>query len=141
MGISLSFEVKFILLALAVYRASELVTQDRGPFDIFLNLRIWLGAYDRDETGEPRTELGRLVECAYCTGIWLSLPALLLLAFIPFVLEGIGVLWLGVVWLALAGLQSLFETVAGRANARTMTLALDDETRAAVQQIAERTGE
>lgn len=137
----LSFEVKFILLALAVYRAAAAFTQDDGPADVFVKIRAWAGVYDYDEYGNIKTSLGKLFDCPYCLGYWFCLPALVLLLFVPFTLEGFGLLWLIALWWALAGAQSVLETFAGRAQGKNIEVRLDEETRGLLKRIAERVGE
>lgn len=105
--------MQFVLLALAVYRVAMLLTRDDGPFDIFLRLRVWAGVYDLDEQGSIMSPLGKLFECPYCVGLYASLPAAFILLYVPFTLEGLGWIWLGVLWFALAGAQAVLETVAG----------------------------
>lgn len=101
------FEVKFALAALAVFRLAELVAIDDGPFDIFLRLRTLAGSYDRDETGRAKSNLGRLLACPWCVGMWLAILPALWLADLT---------WDTVVtWLALAGAQALMEGIGGRA--------------------------
>lgn len=97
----------FILLSLAIYRLALLLTREAGPFQIFHRLRIRLGAYDYDETGEVKTTLGQLFNCPFCMGIWLAAVATAILYFFPLLtLSGV---WLVVIWLALAGAQSLLQ--------------------------------
>jgi len=95
------------LLALAVFRLALLLTREDGPFDLFYKLRLQLGAYDYGEDGEPRTQAGKIFSCPYCVGVWLSALAVLVLILSPTLsLNGV---WILVVWLALAGIQTLFQ--------------------------------
>lgn len=88
---------------LSCYRVARLITVDDGPFDILLEVRAKLGAYDYGEDGRPETNVGRLVSCPYCVGIWLAL----LLAIVLFPLS----IMTPVYWLAIAGGQSFLESV------------------------------
>ena len=48
---------EFFLLSLAVWRITYLVTDDLGPFDVFLRLR----------------RLSSFLSCPYCISVWVSL--------------------------------------------------------------------
>ena len=91
----------FVLACLACFRLSELITVDDGPGDILVRMRAWLGAYDLDENGHPKTSMGRGIICAWCCGIWIAaILALILAPSQPMI-----VLW----WLAIAGGQALLQ--------------------------------
>jgi len=88
------------------------LTQDMGPRKIFFRLRVWAGVYDRDENGEPMSELGRLLDCPYCLGIWIAAVLAVLLTQFGDLLEML--LTYGLFWWALAGAQAAFQKVCGR---------------------------
>ena len=102
--------IELIVAVLACYRLAELITLDDGPFDLFLNLRVWLGVYDRDATGRAITSWGRLFGCPYCIGVWIALGLAIALN-APLGLSA-QILWH---WLAIAGGQAFLESVGGRA--------------------------
>jgi hypothetical protein len=83
---------------------------DDGPFCLFDRLRIRAGRYDYGKNGKPQSELGRLLSCPYCVGLWIAIPLTLILfpeTIIEFILY----------WFAIAGAQSFLETIgSGRAN-------------------------
>jgi len=56
-----------LVIALAAYRLSEMLTWDDGPWDVFVRLRQMAGA----GTGRA-TWLGRLLECPYCSSVWIA---------------------------------------------------------------------
>lgn len=56
-----------ILAALATHRIALAITEEEGPFSIFLKVR---GAFDPDQT----TWLGRGLNCIFCVGFWVALP-------------------------------------------------------------------
>lgn len=61
--------------ALAAYRLAHLVTQERGPFDVFLHLR---NLHTDDDW------LGHGLRCLYCVSFWLAaLMSLLVLSIFP----------------------------------------------------------
>ena len=65
--------VEAVLVGLAAWRASALVSYERGPGDVFLRLREALG-FQHDERGEPtawpETLLAKLVSCPWCLSLW-----------------------------------------------------------------------
>jgi hypothetical protein len=100
--LQLKMLAKLIVAGFACYRLAQLVVYDDGPFRLFDKLRIVAGCYDYGEDGQPQSELGRLLSCPYCVGIWIALP----LALVPpcqTVIEFV------VAWFAIAGLQALLE--------------------------------
>ncbi|KAA9038376.1 DUF1360 domain-containing protein [Ginsengibacter hankyongi] len=54
----------FIIISLAVWRLTHLLSTEDGPFDIVFLIRKKAG------TGF----LGKLLDCFYCTSIWVALP-------------------------------------------------------------------
>jgi hypothetical protein len=56
---------EFVLMTLAVWRLTYLVTSETGPGDIFLNIRLWTERHSKF--------LSDLLSCVYCTSIWVSL--------------------------------------------------------------------
>jgi len=71
--------VEFIVLALATFRISELITYENGPWDMFLELREFLGA----EKDEPDTFFGNLLACVRCNSVWVGTILTLLYLIIP----------------------------------------------------------
>lgn len=61
---------RLVLAALAVYRLAELVAIDDGPGRLFARLRAWAGAHPARAV---RENLGALVHCPYCVGVWAAL--------------------------------------------------------------------
>jgi|SRR6185437_7456333 len=55
---------RFIILGLAVWRVTHLLSKEDGPFDMIFRLRKAAG------TGI----LGSLLDCFYCTSVWVALP-------------------------------------------------------------------
>lgn len=116
--------LKLVLLALAVFRGAALLTQDDGPWDVFLRLRMAVGVYDRNEYGKVGGFWAALLECPYCMGMWMALVAVVVLVAVPFPVEFprdpvsacFAFLWLGVTWFALAGAQAVLERIAGRSQ-------------------------
>lgn len=92
-----------LVLGFAAYRLTQLITQDEGPFGLFLRLRAMLGAYDYNSFGIPETGLGRAISCPYCVGIY---AAALMLLLYQWQVSRI-LVW----WLAIAGVQALIQII------------------------------
>ena len=61
--------VETVLIGLAAWRVSALVSYERGPFDVFLRFRKRLGfAHDHNDevVGYPDTFLGKFIGCTWC---------------------------------------------------------------------------
>lgn len=54
----------FIVTALAVWRITHLFSKEDGPFDIIFTIRKKAGA----------GFFGSLLDCFYCTSVWVALP-------------------------------------------------------------------
>jgi hypothetical protein len=87
---------------LATYRLARLLTQEDGPFEVCLRLRVLLGAYDYGDTGEPSSFTGKLISCPYCVGIWVALGLMV----VP---DCALKRWL-VRWVAIAGVQTVLHS-------------------------------
>lgn len=71
------YVLTFLIVALAIYRLSIMITTEYGPFDVFESLR----------NGLPKASmLGKLVRCPFCVSMWLGFVGSALLP------------WLGFVW-------------------------------------------
>jgi hypothetical protein len=95
--------MRFLLVCLATYRVSELFSLDNGPYDIFLNLRKWLGVRASEGSATWRT-LADLINCPFCLGIWFALAGVLLLIWHTRYSDLI------LIWLAIAGVQTFLES-------------------------------
>ncbi len=64
-----------ILIGLAGWRLTALLSYERGPFDVFLRFRQLFG-FEHDEKGEPESwpgnTLARIVSCPWCLGLWVT---------------------------------------------------------------------
>ncbi|MBI1782069.1 MAG: DUF1360 domain-containing protein [Sphingobacteriales bacterium] len=88
----------FIVTILAVWRITHLLSKEDGPFDIVFLIRKKAGA----------GFLGSLLDCFYCTSVWIALP--------------FG-LWLGnnwweklLYWWAISGSACLLEQATTKSN-------------------------
>ena len=58
------YSFRFLVAALAVWRATHLLAKEDGPWDVLRKFRRGLGD----------GVLGKLVSCFYCLSIWVALP-------------------------------------------------------------------
>ncbi len=54
----------FLLMGLAVWRISHLLSQEDGPFNLVIKFRSKLG----------QGFFGSLLDCFYCLSLWIALP-------------------------------------------------------------------
>lgn len=94
---------RFVLAIAAAFRLAQMVAYDEGPNGLFLQLRIRAGAYNLGADGKPQTNLGRLVLCPYCIGVYTALLCVLVLQR-PNRFTDVLLAWLGV-----AGLQAFMQ--------------------------------
>lgn len=100
--------VRLILAGFAVYRVAELLVIDDGPYFIFRRFRRWLGQNAAgSDTQSFEYMLAGLFGCPFCIGVWLAA-----LAVVPVMLPTV-VTDVILIWLALAGFQTLLESKAG----------------------------
>lgn len=97
--------IDLLVLGLASYRLSSLVSLEEGPFSMFIKLRAELGAYDYNAQGKARSAVGRGISCPYCVGVYMA--ALLYVAY--------KVRWLKPIIhvFAIAGIQAAFQDRSG----------------------------
>lgn len=104
----------FIIIALATYRLTLLISKESGPFDIMGKFRTWVGVrYDQYSNPVPTGQISEMVLCPYCLSVWMGICATLLwvvaqgvgaekiyfFALLPFALSGLAVFffkWTGV---------------------------------------------
>jgi len=92
-----------------------MLAYEDGPWDIFLNLRLWAGAKPEVHlypNGSQQLEWqavtfwGKLLLCPLCLSVWIAAPLAVWVA---------GPCWdAAIVWLALSGAASLAELVANK---------------------------
>lgn len=99
----MSEPLRLLLAALATYRLAQLVAIDDGPGDVFLRLRVWAGSYEYGQDERPKSNLGRLLACPYCVGVWAALLCALAVALAHPLADA----WLVV--LGLAGAQAVLQ--------------------------------
>lgn len=72
--------LELVVLGLATWRISHMLTSERGPFDMFIKLRDKMG-FVHDEfghvIGRPDTNV---LACTWCTSFWIAM--ILLVVFV-----------------------------------------------------------
>ncbi len=66
-----------VILGLAAWRLTALVSYERGPFDICLRMRARLGFEHGDNgepTGWPSNVVTEAIACPWCLGLWMLAP-------------------------------------------------------------------
>ncbi|HEU5048414.1 MAG TPA: DUF1360 domain-containing protein [Rickettsiales bacterium] len=96
-----SFEMQFLLCALAVWRLSHFLVAEDGPWDIVIRLRASLG----------NSMMGQIMDCFYCTSIWIAIPFTLLIA--RSFISGF------ILWLALSGAACLLEQMTQKKESKS----------------------
>lgn len=65
---------RWLLLSLAVWRVSALLTVEAGPFGLLAHGRDWVGVYYDDYSQcQGRNVLAAMLCCLRCTSIWVGL--------------------------------------------------------------------
>ena len=103
-----------LIVALAVYRLSLLISKEAGPFDMFGRLRTLAGVrFDQYSNPYATNQFSEGLLCPFCVSVWLGICATLLLVaaqlfhfeqtviylMLPFALSGMAVFifkWTGV---------------------------------------------
>lgn len=57
--------LKYILLVIAVWRVTHLISAEDGPFDVIIRLRKFVG----------NSFFGKLMDCFYCLSVWIGFCA------------------------------------------------------------------
>lgn len=72
------------ILALAVWRVSNLFIDESGPCDMFERFRSWVGVgYNERGESYATNELAELFTCHFCLSVWLGAFAAILYYFYP----------------------------------------------------------
>ncbi|HWG21052.1 MAG TPA: DUF1360 domain-containing protein [Terracidiphilus sp.] len=84
-------KLRFGMAALATWRVTHLLVREDGPADAIARTREWLG----------ESRLGALMDCFYCTSMWVAIPFAFFVAKKP-----VGRV---TAWLALSGIACLID--------------------------------
>lgn len=94
--------IRVVIAALASYRVGRMLATETGPFDLFGKWRGWVFTWQAKKHGpKTKTWITEGVECPLCVGFYISV---LMLA-----LTNVKGFRLGVLWLAVAGLQTAIQ--------------------------------
>jgi hypothetical protein len=85
--------LRFAVAALATWRVTHLIVYEDGPWDAIARLRRRAGA----------GFFGRLMDCFYCTSLWVAAP-------VAFALEARPLDWV-LLWLAISGAACLLNRI------------------------------
>jgi hypothetical protein len=103
-----------LVLALATYRLSLLISKEAGPFDLMGRFRTFVGVkFDEHSRPYATGQVSEMVLCPFCLSVWIGFGVTLLLigamvagvekyltyALLPFALSGLSVFffkWTGV---------------------------------------------
>ena len=98
-----------LILALATWRVSHMITRELGPFQVFERLRLAFGALYRADTGSwyGTSTLAQLVTCTLCLSVWLAIVFVALWIVLPIV-------QIVLIVLAVSGAASALELLANR---------------------------
>ena len=83
-----------LLCALATWRLSVLLVEERGPWDIMLGLRGRFGI-THDPDGKPISwpdGIGALFGCVWCVSVWLAVPVVVAWWLCPVVVFAVAVM-------------------------------------------------
>ena len=65
--------MNYLILALATWRLSSLLSIEDGPYDIFDRLRAYVGIwYDDYSIAQSNNELARMLKCVWCVSVWIG---------------------------------------------------------------------
>ena len=71
-----------LILALAVFRLSNLITNEDGPGGMFASLRDWADSEAKIKGG-AYTQFAGLIGCPWCLSVWLGVAATIAHAVAP----------------------------------------------------------
>ena len=94
--------MEVIVLALATWRLSSLLTAEEGPFGVFTKVRHLIGVR-YDEHGQPygKNQLAAGVACLWCCSMWVGIMLAVLFYLwydsfwlsLPFALSAVAIAW------------------------------------------------
>ena len=76
----------FVVAALCIWRASVMLVEERGPWDVFVHLREKAGI-EHDDAGVPVAWkdglFASLLQCVWCTSVWVAAAYVILYVLLP----------------------------------------------------------
>lgn len=71
--------VAFIVLSFVTARLTLIITEEKGPWDVFLLIRQWAGVkYDEALNAFPQNKFAEGLVCAWCVSFWVGIVVALL---------------------------------------------------------------
>ena len=94
--------ILIIFCSFGVYRISQLLVLDDGPFQLFKRFRRYLGIIAAEEPGPGlKWSIAELFRCTFCIGFWLAL--------IPAAMFAHNVAEFIAIWFGVAGIQTYLQ--------------------------------
>ncbi len=97
--------IELVVLALACWRLSRLLVDERGPFAVLVRIRERLADVEHNDRGEPVSwpdnERGLAVRCLDCVSVWIGAglvglyllsPGVAVVLALPFALSAVALL-------------------------------------------------
>lgn len=78
--------IEFVILGLATWRVSALLSKEAGPFDVFKRMRERAGIQHDDDGNVfmvPHRFFAELFSCVWCTSVWVGIFWACFFAFAP----------------------------------------------------------
>jgi len=63
----------YLILMLATWRLSSLITHELGPFDIFERFRVVIGVREGEYGKYGTNQLSKGIACLWCVSVWVGL--------------------------------------------------------------------
>lgn len=71
---------KIFIIGLTSWRIASLLAREEGPWGVLARLRDLVGfRWDEQSQRYPATELAKMMDCVWCSSIWISIGAALFL--------------------------------------------------------------
>lgn len=64
----------FLIVSLAVFRLTVLITDDDGPFHMFRHFRAFLSRKARTEPIVRKSKVHEGIRCPRCGSVWIAIP-------------------------------------------------------------------
>ena len=73
----------FVILSLAVWRLSAMLSQEKGPWDVFAKLRERLGVKEDELSRYGTSQPSMLIVCLWCLSVWIGFIVAVFYYFLP----------------------------------------------------------
>ena len=92
------FMTDLLILSLAVWRITSLLTNEYGPWHVLESMRRWVGvSYDENLQRTGSNVVAEALTCMWCTSVWIGLivgilyglwPVVTIMVAVPFAVMG-----------------------------------------------------